>query len=198
MNCYLLFICNAGVFFSFSFFSHITKNRNPPPLHWPPHTFSFFFFFPRSPAAMYYYLFPFFVFLFRNTQLPPPPPPPPGHAISHPSFFLSFVNFIISKRHGNSFRRDPRLFHDGMPKREKTKTFINNPSFRMTFFLYDCLRFGVCVILSIAHSSYNLFQLVFFCVLYFSDSDFIRLDDRSTLTFLALLGSLAGISNCHD
>jgi hypothetical protein len=143
-------------------------------------------------------LFPFFVFLFRNTQLPPPPPPPPGHAISHPSFFLSFVNFIISKRHGNSFRRDPRLFHDGMPKREKTKTFINNPSFRMTFFLYDCLRFGVCVILSIAHSSYNLFQLVFFCVLYFSDSDFIRLDDRSTLTFLALLGSLAGISNCHD
>jgi hypothetical protein len=34
-----------------------------------------------------------------------------------------------------------------MPKkeREKTKTFRNNPSFRMTFFLYDCLRFGVRV-----------------------------------------------------
>jgi hypothetical protein len=76
------------------------------------------------------------------------------------------VNFIISKRHGNSFRRDPRLTMECQRDREKTKTFINNPSFRMTFFLWLSLVWcALHYLLRILLITFS--QLVFFCVLFF-------------------------------
>jgi hypothetical protein len=111
-----LYMQRWGLFF---FFSHITKNRNPPPLHWPPHTFSFFFF----PAFTGGYVI-LFVSLFRvppslpqHTQLPPPP----GHAISHPSVFLSFEILLYQSDTRQFIPPATRVSHDVecQKKREK-------------------------------------------------------------------------------
>lgn len=116
VNCYLLFICNARVFFFFSFFLISQKTGTTSPLHWPRTPFLFF---SRVHRRLYIIVSLFRVCssFYSLPQQLPPPPPPPGHAISSlPALFIYLSRFYYIKATRQFIRPGPAS-HDGMPQR---------------------------------------------------------------------------------